>query len=365
MPSWPYFDWGKNEPFLSKDGGSYLETIGVRMRKRSPRTYIGLFIGLGISAAALLLAFRWAGFEALEDALKSVRLPFLYLALVTFLLSMFVRVAAWRVLLQQPVPLWRVFTVLNQGYLINNVLPWRLGEFGRAILLGRRPTMTAQGVLASIFVERLYDIIIALGFFAALIPFAVGIPGVSRSAFFAIGVIVFAVLGLFLLLRYPKIVFRLIDFLPGGRKRWGVHFDRFREGLMTLRRPRIILLSLGLLLISWFLAGMQYWFVLVSIVPQGQIHWAFFMLTITMLGVAIPSSPGYIGVFEAAGVLALSAFHVPDGQALAVTLILHAMVYLISSAIGALAFIGEGDTIWQILLQARERFLIQAKKPVE
>ncbi|MEJ2607300.1 MAG: hypothetical protein P8Z41_11580 [Anaerolineales bacterium] len=41
------------------------------------------------------------------------------------------------------------------------------------------------------------------------------------------------------------------------------------------------------------------------------------------------------------------------------------MVYLISSAIGALAFIGEGDTIWQILLQARERFLIQAKKPVE
>ncbi len=335
------------------------------MSKRSPRTYIGLFIGLGISVAALVLAFRWAGFKALKDALSAVHFHFLYLALITFLLSMFLRVAAWRVLLQQPVSLWRVFAVLNQGYLINNVLPWRLGEFGRAILLGRRPTMTAQGVLASIFVERLYDIIIALGFFAALVPFAVGIPGVSRSAFFAIGVIVFAALGLFVLLRYPSIIFRFIDFLPGGRERWGEHLDRFREGLMTLRSPRIILVSLCFLLISWFLAGLQYWLVLLSIVPEGQIHWAFFMLTITMLGVAIPSSPGYIGVFEAAGVLALSAFHVPEGQALAVTLILHAMVYLISSSIGALAFIGEGETIWQILLQARERFLLQAKKPVD
>ncbi len=335
------------------------------MNKRSPRTYIGIFIGLSISVVALLLVIRWAGFKALKEALTTIRLPFIYLALVTFLLSMFFRVVAWRILLQQSVSIWRVFTVLNQGYLINNVLPWRLGELGRAILLGRRPNLSAQGVLASIFVERLYDIVIALGFFAALIPFAVGLPGISRSVFFAVAVIAIAAFGLFLLLRYPHIILRVVDILPGGRDRWGRHFDRFREGLQTIRSPRIVCMSLFFLLISWFLAGFQYWFVLRSIVPEAQIHWAFFMLTITMLGVTIPSSPGYVGVFEAAGVLALSAFIVPEGQALAATLVLHAMVYVISSAIGALAFIGEGEALWRILLQARERFLLQTKNSVE
>lgn len=335
------------------------------MNKRSPRTYIGILIGLSISAGALLLAFRWAGFGALKEAFTSINRDFVLLALITFLLSMFFRVFAWRVLLQGSVSIWRVFAVLNQGYLINNILPWRLGEFTRAILLGRRSDMTAQGVLASIFIERLYDILITLGFFAALIPFAVGFSGVSRSLSFAFGVIAVAALSIYIFLRFPSFVLRVVDFLPGGRERWEVHFDRFREGLSMIRNPRIVIMSLTLLLISWFLAGFQYWFVLRSVVAEAKIHWAFFMLTITMLGVTIPSSPGYIGVFEAAGVLALSTFHVREGQALAATLILHAMVYVISSTIGAFAFVGEGETIWQILLQARERFLLQTMKSVD
>jgi uncharacterized protein (TIRG00374 family) len=320
---------------------------------------------LVISVIALLLAFRWAGFQALKEALTTIDLTFVFLALITYILSMFFRVAAWRVLLQRSVTIRRVFAVLNQGYLLNNVLPWRLGELGRAILLGRRPHLTVQGVLASIFVERLYDIILALGLFAALIPYAVGLPGISRSVSFSGGVIGLGVLGLFLLLRYPDFLLRIIDLLPGGREKWQSHLDRFREGLVSIRSPRIAMVSFLFLLISWLLAGFQYWFVLRSIVAEAQVHWAFFMLTITMLGVTIPSSPGYVGVYEAAGVLALSTFNVPEGQALAATLVMHTMVYIISSAIGAIAFIGEGETIWQILLQVRERFLQPSKKPVE
>lgn len=365
MHLWRCFDWGRNENLPLHKGCEIDRLYGVRMNKRSPRTYIGILIGLSVSAAALLLVFRWAGFNALKEAFTIIDPHFVYLALVTFLLSMFFRVFAWRVLLQRPVSIWRVFAVLNQGYLINNILPWRLGEFTRAILLGRRSDMTAQGVLASIFIERLYDILITISLFAMLIPFAVGLPGVTRSITFAFSVIGVASLGLFVFLRFPSFVLRIFDFLPGGRARWEVHFDRFREGLSMIRNPRIIIVSLTLLLISWFLAGFQYWFVLRSVVVDAKIHWAFFMLTITMLGVTIPSSPGYVGVFEAAGVLALSTFHVPEAQALAATLILHAMVYVISSVIGAFAFLGEGETIYQILLQARERLLLQTMKSAD
>jgi uncharacterized membrane protein YbhN (UPF0104 family) len=66
---------------------------------------------------------------------------------------------------------------------------------------------------------------------------------------------------------------------------------------------------------------------------------------VTLLGGAIPSTPGYLGVFEAAGVLALSTFGVLESEALAVTLLLHGIVYILGSGFGLIAMLREGETI--------------------
>lgn len=105
--------------------------------------------------------------------------------------------------------------------------------------------------------------------------------------------------------------------------------------------------------LSWGLAGLEYWFVIRSLFPQAELIWAYFMLPVTLLGVAVPSSPGFIGIFEAAGVFALSVFGVPKDRALAAALVLHGIVFVIGSGLGALALVGDGETLTGLYREAQ------------
>jgi uncharacterized membrane protein YbhN (UPF0104 family) len=69
--------------------------------------------------------------------------------------------------------------------------------------------------------------------------------------------------------------------------------------------------------------------------------------------VAIPSAPGYLGVFEASAVAALAVVGVPSSTALGYALILHALHYGITSLLGALALAGEGETLAGAVRAAR------------
>lgn len=317
------------------------------------RTLIGLFVSLAISVFALALAIRWAGLEPLIKVLKRVDIRFLAAAVLIFFISMGMRVASWWTILGRAVSPGRVLAAINQGYLLNNILPWRMGELGRAVLLGRRSKLTVQGVLSSIVIERVYDVTLALTLLLGLLPLAAGLPGISQSALMGGIVLTSVVVGVWVVLHRPDWMERLLHRLPGGMARWGNHWVKFRDGLQVLRSTRVLLVSLLWMVGSWALAGVEYWFVLRSLIMEAKIEWAYFMLTVTMLGVAIPSSPGYIGVFEAAGVLALSVFGVPGDQALAAALVQHALVYSIGSGLGAVAMLGEGENLLGIYRDVR------------
>jgi uncharacterized protein (TIRG00374 family) len=323
------------------------------MRKPRSRTFFGLALGLIVSALALGLAIRWSGWEQLGDALTDVDLRFVAAAVVVFLLSMMARAAAWQALLSWRFRFVRVLAVLNEGYLLNNVLPWRLGEFGRAILLGRGPESSVLSVLSSILTERLYDMILAVSLLFILFPFAADLPGASNTAFLLAVIIIVLVLVLFILLRRPRWVEFILNHLPGGQTRWEPIWAQLRTGLRALEDRKVFRASSFFMLLSWALAGVEYWLVIRAVVPDAKLIWAYFMLTITLLGVAVPSSPGYIGVFEAAGVIALSVFGVPRAEALAAAIILHAMVYLVASGLGLLAMTTEGETLASLYVRVR------------
>jgi uncharacterized membrane protein YbhN (UPF0104 family) len=116
----------------------------------------------------------------------------------------------------------------------------------------------------------------------------------------------------------------------------------------------LALLSFSWMVLSWTLAGVEYWLVLRAFIPSGVPLWATFMLTMTLLGVAVPSSPGYIGVFEATGFLALSVFGVQSDTALTAKLSLHAMVFSIATALGAAALVAASETLEGVHRQTRD-----------
>jgi len=266
-------------------------------------------------------------------------------AVLVFLLSMLARALSWRTLLEDRYSLTRVIAVLNEGYLINHVLPWRLGEIGRAVLLAGSGGDSILRVLSSILVERLYDLFFALVFLLVLLPEAAGLEGLTQNAAFTGGILAIALIFLVAAVHRPGWMEWLIAHMPGPRTRLLSLWQQMQTGLIALRDLRIFSRSLGWMLLSWLLAGIEYGLVLRAVIPDASLLWAFFMLPVTLLGGAIPSTPGYLGVFEAAGVLALASFGVAESQALATTLLLHGIVYILGSGFGLIALSREGETI--------------------
>ena len=114
---------------------------------------------------------------------------------------------------------------------------------------------------------------------------------------------------------------------------------------MTLKDAKQMLTGLGWMAVSWGLAAMEYWLVLRAFAFEAPLPWALLALCVTLLGVAVPSAPGYFGVFEASAVAALALFGVSGGVALGYALVLHAMHFGITTCLGALALAGEGETL--------------------
>jgi hypothetical protein len=322
--------------------------------RRRRRSFTGISVGFLLSAAALALVLRWAGWESLRAALERVSPIFLVAALAVYLVSMIARGVSWRMLLGGDVGMPRVLAALNEGYLLNNVLPWRLGELGRAVLLGRKAGKSVIGVLSSIFLERLFVIILAVALLGALLPLTIGMPGLSRSVMIGAFILVGGFVFLWITFQRPGWVQFILQRLPGSESFWTGSWDRFRRGLELARNPGVLFVSFSWMILSWALAGLMYWLVLRSIIPDAEMLWAYFMLAVTMIGVAVPSSPGYVGVFEAAGVLALSVFFVPKDSALAGALIIHAMVYLTVAVLGTAALIYDGETLWSLYHDVQE-----------
>jgi uncharacterized membrane protein YbhN (UPF0104 family) len=332
--------------------------------KQPSRRWFGVVFGILISTVTIFLVLQWAGWEPLVTALEQVDMRLIFMAVVVFLVSMLARVLCWRELLDRKYSIWQVLAALNEGYLINNILPWRLGEFGRAILLGRKGGSGTLSVLSTILIERLLDVFIAFSILIAVLPIAAGLPEARRTGLILAGILIIGAFVVWFLLRDTTWVRWLFDRLPGDSGRWQGMWERLRIGLLVLREPDRFLRSLAWISLSWFLAGIQYWLVLKAVLTEASLLWAFFMLTVTLLGVAVPSSPGFIGVFEAAGVLALSVFGVPRGEALAASLLIHGMVYIIGSTFGVIAMTREGDTLMGIYRQIRSRITIQTNSAI-
>jgi len=274
------------------------------------------------------------------------------------LISYITRSRSWQVILLKAAPLKAVFLTEQIGYLLNNLFPFRVGELGRAYLLGR----TGLGfwrVFSTILVERAFDLLLAVGLLLGSLPFVVEIPGAQRLAGLVSAIVLVGLVVLFFLARKQA---QVLDWFEKLGKRWPrlVAFGRekirsFLSGLSALADPRRFIEAFGWMALSWLMAVFVHFLVLKAFVPEAQVLWAAFALGVAALGVAIPSSPGNIGIYEAAFVYALSFFDVPLPQALAFALTSHGMFYLVTGVLGAYGLSQEGESILNLFQAIRRR----------
>jgi uncharacterized protein (TIRG00374 family) len=305
--------------------------------------------GLFISLLAIALLLRLTNWEDVSQALALTDLRSLPVALLFYLLSMVMRAFAWGTLLQKKASLERVFLALNEGYLLNNVFPFRLGELGRALLLGQASNLSPLFVLSTIVIERAYDLAIASGLLLATLPLVLGVEYARPAAIGTLALVGFGLLGMFLAARHRV---RLKGFLGRWSGRWGFfqrrllpRLDSLLDGLGTLTRPVQFLLSLAFIVSSWMLGSVEFHILLNSGRVTAPFWWTGFVLGVISAGVALPSAPAAIGVYEAAAVGALALVGVPFADALAFAILAHLIHVVVTGVIGTYALLRDGETL--------------------
>lgn len=325
-------------------------------------------VGLLVSAVALWLAFRDVNLGELARALATANYLYLPLSVVLILLGQMCRAKGWQTLLSRQLPFGSVFSALNAGYLLNNILPLRLGEVGRAYLISRSHKFSAMQALSTVLVERVIDLCLLVGMLTAFVPPAIGLTGTAATVVIAV-LLSLAVLSLlFVVSRRPFWLVQLLRRIVGGLQRlWkgaGRLEDLFHsvvDGLAALTDARRFWGAVGWSGAAWVSAGLSTWLLLRAFVPEATPDMGFFVLVVVGLGIAVPSAPGAFGVWQAAAVAALSAFAVDKPLALSFGLVNHLVNFALLSTLGALALAREGETLTH-LAQSAHALMANATK---
>lgn len=320
--------------------------------------WIKILIGAAVSLSALAAIVYFIEPERLVEALRGADRVLLLLVVGITFGWLLLRGLVWRTLLREQAPYGEVFLTLNEGYLLNNVLPLRLGEVGRAFLLSRKTGLGFLQVLSTVVIERALDLGFAAGLLLATLPFVVGAPVAGEIALAAGAAVIAGLTGLYFLARNRSWALKRYDAAaaraPGlgrlvGRRQVEAFFDGL-GALVELRRfARVLLLAA----LNWGVALLQFFVLVRAFFPDAPLLWAGFVLAVMAMGVAAPSSPGAIGVLEGSVILALSAFGVDPSSGLAVGLTAHLANYALTGVIGAYALARDGLSLGNVFREAR------------
>jgi len=317
-----------------------------------------LWVGLAVSGAALVLALLGVDFARVAETLAQAEYLYLLPAAAGLLGFLFARSVRWRLLLGSKVSLARCFWVTNVGYLVSNILPFRLGDPARAVVIGQGGEVSTAAALSTVVVERVLDMLMVVALLAGVAPFLgemvreseLAVP--LRVAALAAGGAALAMSVLLLLLAFwpdggRRAVRWALGLLPKvDGERWAQSLDGLFAGLAPLRSGRRGLALLAWSVVTWGCSVACYWALLRAFLPRPPALAAPFLVCVTGLGVALPSSPGAVGVFHAVARYGLAVpFGVPDGPAITAAFAIHAFQYVVMCLLGLVGLARESVSL--------------------
>jgi glycosyltransferase 2 family protein len=316
----------------------------------SPR--VRALIGIVVSALFIWLLIRFGGIDwsASWQHVRSADLGLLLLSALTATLIFAIRVPRWRIILpEQPgrrLPFKSLFESIIIGQMMTNVVPGRAGELARPYVLSRTEKVPFSTGVASVVVDRVFDgmVVLLLLLVAVLdptFPRGATLNGRSISSFAMIGTagLIVGLTGLFTLVLFPAVFIRTARWmsrliLPKFEEPVAGFLERFAAGLTILRDPRRFLLAFMWTVIHWLVCAGSYWIGYRAIGLEAPFMSAVFVQSLIVLAVAIPSSPGFVGVFEGAAFLGLAVYGVPKEIALAWAIAYHVASYIPVTLLG-------------------------------
>lgn len=308
------------------DGGRLSKPIGRAV-------LIGLAVGVPASAVFLWLAFRDADVSSVWEAARDANLGYMGAAVALVGVVYAFQAARWRrIAAVEHLGELRFVEMVVGAVACNNLLPGRLGELFRARWLAVAAPMPSGRALATVGLDKGCDVLVLFAFLLVSLPFAASAAWVIRIV--AGAAIVIAVL---------VAVFALARLYASSRHRERRERGRLRgiarDVVDTLAEPlgrRRFAGALGLGALAWGTFVVIVWLAARSIGLELEPMECVFVTGVISLGVAIPSSPGFVGTYQWLAVASLGILDVARDDALAFSILLHASWYVPTTIVGVL-----------------------------
>ncbi|HEX6558139.1 MAG TPA: lysylphosphatidylglycerol synthase transmembrane domain-containing protein [Longimicrobiales bacterium] len=297
-------------------------------------------VGIAISVVALWYALRGVSWSAVFGEARRAN-PFLFLLAVFFATAVFwIRAWRWRTLLGETAPdssfRSRLAATLI-GFMGNNILPARVGEFARAYAFARMEKVPVVSAFGSLVIERLFD---AIGIVALLLV-TMSLPGVpdlsnlaGRNVSAATHTLAILI-GVALLLAGALVIApqKTVSFvekyparlLPHGmRRRFVDALEAFLSGLSVLRSPLLLSAAVVQTFVLWIFNAAGFWIGFKAFGIDLPFSAALLLQSVVAMAVSVPSAPGFFGLFEGAARLVLiSGYGIPLAKMISFTLAFH------------------------------------------
>ncbi len=278
---------------------------------------LSLFLSILISAIFLYLSFSNFNFQETLNYMKHTRVEYIVLATIIFVFSFFLRGIRWKILLQNSgdISIKTATSNIFIGQMGNNILPWRMGDLWRVIMLKRQNRVSMVSSGASLGTERLYDgiTIVILGIISS------SIYSIHMRMLKLLYILGGVILGIILLL--------WLFFKFFGEKE-GKFIKNLLSGISTLKDPVKFLYLIGFSLVIWSVESLSFYYFFLSSGFKLSILQVFFVVFSLNLALLIPAAPASLGTFEYAIVFSCKLFHIPKSAALSLALTIHFMRFL-------------------------------------
>jgi uncharacterized protein (TIRG00374 family) len=295
-------------------------------------------IGFAISLFLLFLSLKGIEFHKLLNTLRNADIRFVFLPILFIFICVTLCAYRWSKVVGNNVRFRDTFISVLIGLFINNVLPARIGEIARGYALSKRRGISFAYSVATVFVDRFFDLVGLLIITLVFLPkHSLPVP-LSRAIYVLLGLLMICT-AVFIILSREGVADKIAGRLARVQKPFIAGFSKrileIQQNLRRIGSPLNLLYFITIAVVTWLSMSTALYFAMLTLGVKIEFVKVPFVCALLNMGLAIPSSPGYVGVYQFLLVYLLSIFDVPQHEAFAVSILFHASWYIPYNILGA------------------------------
>ena len=300
-----------------------------------------VILGILISVILVYLSVRGINLQDVFRDLKKIQLTYVIFFILLVILMQWLRSYRWGVILQpmEKIDQLSLFSVTSVGFLAISAIPARIGELARPYLISKRSSIKMSSALGTILIERVLDGFTVLAIAVIVLLLTDLPPWMMRSSiiFFLLALGMFCFI-IFLILRRDaalKLINKILSKLPGKfAHKIDELIHHFIDGFQIVTNIKFLLYLFFLSALIWLVDVLAIYMLLKAFGFNLPVMASFVVMIILIVGIAIPTAPGYIGNWHAACWLGLSLFDVAKTEALSFAVVYHFLSMVIVVVLG-------------------------------